>query len=66
MTLNDELLAVTVDDSIQAIKSPSTDNITNTLLLYAKPLNLVIHMEEKGVIPWGIVTRTHQEALWST
>jgi hypothetical protein len=62
MALDDLLLAVTVDNCIQTLKCTTTHKITHTLLLYAKPLDLIVDVKEERVVPWRVVTGANKKA----
>lgn len=57
VTLDDLLGLVPVDDGLQAVESPPTHDIANALLLDAKPLDLVVYVEEEGVIAGRVIRR---------
>lgn len=52
VTLDDLFCFVAVDDSVQAVKSPTTHQIADALLLNPESLDLIVDVEEERVVPW--------------
>lgn len=65
VSLNDLLLPVPVDHSIQTLKGTASHEVTYTFLLNTKPLDLVVYVEEQRVVTRRIVTWSHEERAWT-
>ena len=67
VSLDDLLGLVAVDDGLQAVEGPPAHHVAHALLLDAEPLDLVVDVEEEGVVPGRVVRGTDQEgarAAW--
>ena len=62
MTLDNLLRLVSVDDGLEGVKSPSSHDVANSLLLDPEPLDLVVDVEKQGVVSGRVVARTDEEA----
>lgn len=61
MSLDDLLLAIAVNDSIQALEGPSAHQVSDTLLLNPESLNLIVDVKEERIVARGIVAGPHQK-----
>lgn len=55
MPFNNLLLSVSVDDGVQAFERPAAHQVPHALLLNPEPLDLVVDVEEQGVVPGRII-----------
>ena len=49
------LRLVPIDDGLEAVEGAAAHNVTDALLLDAKPLYLVVDVEEQRVVTRGVV-----------
>lgn len=66
VTLNDLFRLVSVDHGLKAIEGSAAHDIADALLLNAEPLNLVIDVEEEGVVSGTVVARTDKKTAWAS
>ncbi len=61
VTLHNLLRLVAVDHCVQTFKGPPAHHVTNALLFDSKALDLIVDVEEEGIVAGRIVAGPHQE-----
>ena len=62
VTFNNLLTLVSVYDSVETVKCPTTHQVPNTFFFNSEALYLVIDMEEERIIARWVVARSHKKA----
>jgi hypothetical protein len=64
--LHDLLSLVPVYDGLETVKRPAAHHVPHALLLDAEPLDLVVDVEEEGVVAGRVVRGANQKTAGTT